>query len=69
MLDRGAGPYPETEGERIRERRKERQRRAVPKADNDKTGRVWVEYSGMPGSHLQFCLTCLQCVFLICSAD
>jgi len=34
-----------------------------------KPGRVWVEYSGMPGSHLQFCLTCLQGVFLICSAD
>jgi hypothetical protein len=32
-------------------------------------GRARVEYSGMPGAHLQFCLTCLQGVFLICSAD
>jgi hypothetical protein len=37
LLDRAAGPYPDTEGERIRERRKERPRRAFPKADDDET--------------------------------
>ena len=38
LLDRAAGPYPETEADRIRERRKERLRRAFPKADDDGTG-------------------------------
>jgi hypothetical protein len=38
LLDRVAGPYPETEADRIRERRKERLRRAFPKVDVDGTG-------------------------------
>jgi hypothetical protein len=32
LRDRAAGPYPETEGDLIRDRRKERQHRAVPKS-------------------------------------
>jgi hypothetical protein len=40
-LDRAAGPYPETKTDRVRERRKERLRRA-PKIDVDGTGpRSW----------------------------
>jgi hypothetical protein len=39
LLDRVAGPYPETEADRIRERRKERLRRAFPDVDVDGTGR------------------------------
>jgi hypothetical protein len=38
LLDRAAGPYPETEADRIREQRKERLRRAFPKIDVDGTG-------------------------------
>jgi hypothetical protein len=38
LLDRVAGPYPETEADRIREQRKERLRRAFPKIDVDGTG-------------------------------
>ena len=38
LLDRVAGPYPETEADWIRERRKERLRRAFPKVDVDGTG-------------------------------
>jgi len=38
FLDRAAGPYPETEADRIRERRKARLRRAFPKVDVDGTG-------------------------------
>ncbi len=38
LLDRAAGPYPETEADRIRDRRKERLRRAFPKVDVDGTG-------------------------------
>jgi hypothetical protein len=37
LLDRAAGPYSETEADRIRERRKERLRRAFPKVDVDET--------------------------------
>lgn len=39
LLDRIAGPYPETEADRIRERRKERLRRAFPDVDIDGAGR------------------------------
>ncbi len=39
VLDRIAGPYPETEADRIREQRKERLRRAFPDVDIDGTGR------------------------------
>jgi hypothetical protein len=38
LLDRAAGPYPETKADRIRERRKERLRRAFPDTDVDGTG-------------------------------
>ena len=38
LLDRVAGPYPETEDDRIRAQRKERLRRAFPKIDVDGTG-------------------------------
>jgi hypothetical protein len=38
LLDRVAGPYPETEADRIRQRRKERLRRAFPDTDVDGTG-------------------------------
>jgi hypothetical protein len=38
LLDRIAGPYPETEADRIRERRRERLRRAFPGVDIDGTG-------------------------------
>jgi hypothetical protein len=38
LLDRAAGPYRETEADRIREQRKERLRRAFPKIDVDGTG-------------------------------
>jgi hypothetical protein len=38
LLDRVAGPYPETEADRIRQRRKDRLRRAFPKVDVDGTG-------------------------------
>ena len=38
LLDRVAGPYPETEADRIREQRKEWLRRAFPKIDVDGTG-------------------------------
>jgi hypothetical protein len=38
LLDRAAGPYPETEADRIRQRRKERLRRAFPDIDVDGTG-------------------------------
>jgi hypothetical protein len=38
LLDRAAGPYPETEADRIRQRRKERLRRAFPDTDVDGTG-------------------------------
>jgi hypothetical protein len=38
LLDRAAGPAAETEADRIRERRKERLRRAFPKIDVDGTG-------------------------------
>ena len=39
LLDRISGPYPETEADRIRMRRKERLRRAFPGTDVDGTGR------------------------------
>ncbi len=39
LLDRIAGPYPETDADRIRERRKERLRRAFPDIDIDGTGK------------------------------
>jgi hypothetical protein len=39
LLDRVSGPYPETEADRIRQRRKDRLRRAFPKVDVDGTGR------------------------------
>jgi len=38
LLDRATGPYPETEADRIRQRRKERLRRAFPDIDVDGTG-------------------------------
>ncbi len=38
LLDRIAGPYPETEADRIRERRRARLRRAFPGVDIDGTG-------------------------------
>ncbi len=38
LLDRVVGPYPETEADRIRQRRKERLRRAFPDTDVDGTG-------------------------------
>lgn len=38
LLDWIAGPYPETEADRIREQRKERLRRAFPAIDIDGTG-------------------------------
>jgi hypothetical protein len=38
LLDRVAGPYPETQADRIRQRRKERLRRAFPDVDVDGTG-------------------------------
>jgi hypothetical protein len=37
LLDRIAGPYPETEADRIRERHKARLRRAFPGVDIDGT--------------------------------
>jgi hypothetical protein len=38
LLDRAAGPYPETEEDRVRERGKERLRRAFPYTNVDGTG-------------------------------
>ena len=38
LFDRIAGPFPETEADRIRERRKERLRRAFPDIDIGGTG-------------------------------
>jgi hypothetical protein len=38
LLDRAAGPYPETKADRIRQRHKERLRRAFPDTDVDETG-------------------------------
>ena len=38
ICDRISGPYPETAADRIRERRKERLRRAFPGIDVDGTG-------------------------------
>jgi hypothetical protein len=37
LLDRIAGPYPETEADQIRERRRARLRRAFPSVDIDGT--------------------------------
>jgi hypothetical protein len=38
LLDRIAGPYPETEADRIRQRRKDRLQQAFPVVDVDGTG-------------------------------
>jgi hypothetical protein len=38
LLDRVAGPYPETEEDRVRERRRQRLRRSFPDIDFDGTG-------------------------------
>jgi hypothetical protein len=39
LLDRIAGPFPETEADRVREQRKNRLRQAFPDIDIDGTGR------------------------------